>query len=405
MAVAAGASAAPDEEALGKSSGYPYQRLTPDFSLFTDRYKVGNFTHMEKIFWPRAIPASSTPRPLSTAPEPLRVSYPYEGKTYSIDDLLARQRITGLLILKGDTIVFERYQYGVGPGDRLASFSMAKTVTALLVGIALQEGKIASLDDPAQKYARALAGTVYGPVSLRHLLRMSSGARWSDAAAPGQVTDIGLLSADTYYRRGAGAAAALRDVREAVAPGTRFNYSSAETLALGLALRGAVGMDLAAYAAEKLWQPLGAADDASWLTDASGMESAFCCINATLRDYGRLGLLMAGDGEYRGRPIVPKEYLLDATDATRFPDYLKPRRASQFFGYGYQAWIYPFRTRTFQARGLFGQELIVQPDSRVVIVITSALATGDTPNDTRIERNWFVGAVLQALGGKADLYR
>lgn len=400
------AQAAPDEDALNKASGYPFQRLYADFSLLPDTYKVGNFTNMDRIFWPREIAASGQPRELTKRSEPFSVSYPFNGKTYTIADILDRQRITGLLILKGDTIVYEAYQYDRKPEHKFASFSMAKTVTALLVGVALGEGRIASLDDAAEKYAPDLKDTAYGKVTLRNLLRMTSGAKWSDRVVAGQATDIGQLTADTYYRRARGGAASLQRVRETVAPqGTLFNYSSAETFALGLALRGAIGTDLATYASEKLWKPMGAETAASWLTDWSGMESAFCCINATLRDYGRLGLLLAGDGEVNGKQLVPKDFVLDATDPGRQPEHMKPRKATPFFGYGYQTWLYPYRTRTFQARGLFGQEIIVQPSSKVVVVITSALRAPETTNEIFVERNWFVGQILQSLGGSADVYR
>jgi CubicO group peptidase (beta-lactamase class C family) len=398
---------APDEEELGKAAGYPFQPLAPDFSLLTDRYKIGNFTNMERIFWPRRMAAGAgQARSLAKSSEPFPLTYPYNGETFTIEDMLSRQRITGLLVLKGDTIVYERYQYGRTDADRFASFSIAKTVVALLVGIALGEGRIASLEDRATKYAPDLQGTAYASASIRDLLRTSSGARWSDKVVAGQATDVAQLTADTYYRRGGGGASSLRRVRDAAAPpGTTFNYSSADTFALGLVLRGAIGGDLTAYAAEKLWQPLGAESPASWLTDASGAEAAFCCINARLRDYGRLGLLLAHDGETGGRQVVPREFLLDATDPARQPDYLKPRRATPFFGYGYQTWLYPYRTRTFQARGLFGQELIVQPSSRIVVVMTSALRTPDTPAETFVERSYFVGSILKALGGHADVYR
>jgi CubicO group peptidase (beta-lactamase class C family) len=406
LLIAAPALGAPDEEQLGKAAGYPFQRLYPDFSLLTERYKVGNFTNMERIFWPRAIAGAAQARSLARSPGPFPLTYPYDGKTYTIEDFLARQRITGLLVLKGDTIVYEKYQYDRTAADKFASFSMAKTVVALLVGIALGEGRIASLEDRAAKYAPDLRDTAYANASIRDLLRMSSGARWSDKVAAGQATDIAQLTADTYFRRGRGGAASLQRVRDTAAPpGTMFNYSSADTFALGLVLRGAIGGDLAAYAAAKLWQPLGAESAASWLTDRSGAEAANCCINARLRDYGRLGLLLADDGEAGGRQVVPREFLLDATDAARQPEYLKPRHATPFFGYGYQIWLYPYRTRTFQARGLFGQELIVQPGSRIVVVMTSAARTPDTPSDIFVERNYFVGSILKALGGRADAYR
>lgn len=398
--------AAPDEDLLGKGSGYPFQRFGPEFSMLTEEYKVGNFTNMERIFWPREIAASQQPLPLSKRAEPFNLTYDYNGTTYTIADLLDRQRITGLLIMKGDTIVYEAYQYGRKPENKFASFSMAKTVTGLLTGVALAEGHIASLDDPAEKYAPDLKGTAYAKVTVRNLLRMSSGAKWSDRVVAGQTTDIAQLTADTYYRRARGGASSLSRVRESVAEqGVVFNYSSGETFALALVLRGAVKGDLAAYASEKLWKPMGAETPASWLTDWSGMEAAFGNMNATLRDYGRLGLLLAGDGEINGKQLVPRDFILDATDAARQPEYLKPRKASQFFGYGYQTWLYPYRTRTFQARGLFGQEIIVQPSSKIVVVITSASRTPETTNDVFVERNYFVGSVLKALGGQADIYR
>jgi CubicO group peptidase (beta-lactamase class C family) len=397
---------APDEQDLGKSEGFPFQRLTPDFSQTTDKYKIGNFTSMDQIFWPREIQNGPRVRALSKRSDGFPLRYEYNGQTFTIEDMLARQRITGLLVLKGDAIVYEAYQYDRNATHKFASFSMAKTVVALLAGIALGEGRIASLDDPATKYAPDLRDTAYGKVSVRDILRMSSGAKWSDKVIAGQPTDIGQLSADTYFRRGRGGASSLLRVRESVAPpGTLFNYSSAETFALGLVVRGAIGGDLTAYAAEKLWKPMGAEAPASWLTDWSGVEAAFCCINARLRDYGRLGLLLASDGEVDGKQIVPREFVLDATDPLRQPDHLKPRKATQFFGYGYQTWLYPYRTRTFQARGLFGQEIVVQPSSRVVVVITSALRTPDMPSDIFVERNYFVGAILKALGGQADVYR
>lgn len=398
--------AAPDEDELGKADGYAHQRLAPDFSLLTDKYKVGNFTSMDQIFWARELASGSPARALSKASEAFALRYDYGGRSFSIEDILARQRITGLLILKDESIVYEAYQYDRTATSKFASFSMAKTVVGLLTGIALGEGRIASLDDPATKYAPDLRDTAYGKVSVRDLLRMSSGAKWSDKVIAGQATDIGQLTADTYFRRARGGPSSLQRVRESVsAPGTVFNYSSAETFALGLVVRGAIEGDLSAYAAEKLWKPMGAEAPGSWLTDWSGAEAAFCCLNARLRDYGRLGMLLAADGEYNGKQIIPREFLLDATDPARQPEHLKPRKATQFFGYGYQTWLYPYRTRTFQARGLFGQEIIVQPSSRIVVVITSALRTPDVPNDIFVERNFFVGAVLKALGGQADVYR
>jgi CubicO group peptidase (beta-lactamase class C family) len=398
--------AAPDEAELGKSDGYPIQRLGPEFSMMNERFKVGTFSNMEKVFSFRTVQTSSTPFELPTTEGLQSLTYPFNGQNYSIEDFLNRQRVTGLLILKDGRIVFERYQYDRKPEHRFTSMSMAKTVVALLVGVALKDGKIESLEDPAEKYAPDLKGSAWGAVTIKNLLRMSSGAKWSDKVVAGGDTDIARLTVETFYRRARGGSSAITWVKDTVAPqGTQFNYSSAETFALGLALRGAVGVELTRYFSDRIWKVIGAESDASWLIDWSGMESTFCCINARLRDYGRLGLLLANDGTWNGQEVVPKDFLLEGTDAARQPDYLRPRRATQFFGYGYQSWIYPYATRTFQARGLFGQEVIVQPESKIVVVMTSVLRTPDTTNDVFVERNYFVGAVLKALGGKADIYR
>ena len=400
------AQAAPDEELLGKNGGYPIQRFGPAFTMFTEEFKVGTFSHMDKVMWPRTIKASPSPSELKTAGNSPEISYPFDNKIFTLDDFMARQRVTSLLIIKDNNLVVERYQYDRKPDMRFASFSMAKTVVALLIGVAHGEGLIASLDDTAEKYSPELKNSAWGQITIRNLLRMSSGVKWNDTVGPGLESDGAKLAAQSFYQRGNGGASAVSWVKESVSPqGIRFNYNSAETFVLGVVLRAAIKRDLSGYLSEKIWQPIGAESDASWLIDGSGLEAANCCMNATLRDYGRLGMLLANDGSWNGKQLVPRDFVLDATDAQRQPEFLKPRKASQFFGYGYQTWLYPYRTRTFQARGLFGQELIVQPESKVVIVMTSVLKNPNTTSEIFVERNFFTGAVIKALGGKTDLYR
>ncbi len=400
------AQAAPDEELLGKERNYPIQRFGSAFTMFAEEFKVGTFSHMEKVMWPRTINASTSPSALMKAERVPEISYPFDNKTFTLDDFMARQRVTGLLIIKDNNIVVERYQYDRKPDMRFASFSMAKTAVALLIGVALGDGLITSLDDTVEKYSPELKNSAWGQITIRNLLRMSSGVKWNDTVGPGLESDGAKLTAQSFYQRGRGGASAVSWVQESVSPqGVRFNYNSAETFVLGVVLRAAIKRDLSGYLSEKIWQPIGAESDASWLIDYSGLEAGNCCMNATLRDYGRLGMLLANDGSWNGKQLVPRDFVLDATNAERQPDFLKPRKASQFFGYGYQTWLYPYRTRTFQARGLFGQELIVQPDSKIVIVMTSVLQMPNVTNEIFIERNFFTGSVLKALGGKTDLYR
>ena len=202
---------------------------------------------------------------------------------------------------------------------------MAKTVTAMLIGIAIAEGHIRSVDDPAAAYVPALAGTEYGRTSLRHLLQMSSGVRFVEEYSGRD--DVARLVAETFRQVGAGGVDAVTPFNvRAAPPGTKFYYASVETQVLGLVLRSAVGRPVADYLQEKIWEPMGAEADATWLIDRAGQEAAYCCLNAVLRDYARLGLLLAHDGHWRGRQIIPAAWIEEATTCAPRPAAARYRR-------------------------------------------------------------------------------
>jgi CubicO group peptidase (beta-lactamase class C family) len=159
------------------------------------------------------------------------------------------------------------------------------------------------------------------------------------------------------------------------APGEKFSYSSAETQVLGLVLRMATGQPLAEYLSEKIWRPMGAEADASWNIDKGGNEVAYIGVNATLRDYARLGMLLANDGTQDGRPIIPPGWVRQATTPPGEP--FEPGQTRSFFGYGYQTWILPGEGRQFALRGLRGQVVFVDPKSKLVMVHTAARDVGD----------------------------
>ena len=167
-------STGPDAEAYGASQGYRF------LAIYRQPYLVGSFSHGDLLFESRTIPRAAAPSPLRRAPVEPAVRYEYAGQARTLDDYLSRQPATALLIARGDTILVERYQYARTDRHRFNSFSMAKTVTAMLIGIALAEGRIRSVEDPAAAYVPALAGTEYGATPLRHLLQMSSGVRFID---------------------------------------------------------------------------------------------------------------------------------------------------------------------------------------------------------------------------------
>jgi CubicO group peptidase (beta-lactamase class C family) len=166
---------------------------------------------------------------------------------------------------------------------------------------------------------------------------------------------------------------ALREFKtREVEQGTRFHYASNQTVVLTVLLHAVTGTTLSEYLTPRLWQPIGAEADATWVRTKDGTETGSGNFNAILRDYGRLGILLANDGAAGGRQIVPKDYLLDATDWHRQPDAFTPRKATSYFGYGYQFWLFPGEKRRFALLGVYGQSIFVDPELKLVMVITAA---------------------------------
>jgi CubicO group peptidase (beta-lactamase class C family) len=316
---------------------------------------------------------------------------PDEGVDALVSAFLDANQNTGLLVLKGDTILAERYQYERTAQHRFSSASMAKTVLSMLVGIAVSEKFIKSIDDRAEQYVPELKGHPYGETSIRHLLTMSSGMAFNEAW--GGARDEGnLLVENTLRGKTEGGADAVLDFKRREAPaGTRFHYASGDSEVLGLVLRAAVGVPLATYLSEKIWQPMGAEANATWLVDKGGYETGYCCLNATLRDYGRFGLLLANYGKLDGKQIVPAEWVKAAV--TPDAPYLAVGVATRYNGYGYQTWILGDQSGHprgggdpstgdadpyFAAFGIYGQSIFVDPASKLVVVHTAAWTD---PND------------------------
>lgn len=399
--------AEPDEALLGQTQGYPVGSAA---TWYLNPYRVGSWSALDQVpgLQTRGVRRAQTPSPLPRADQPPPIRYRLRNLDYTLDDYLSRQRATGLLILKDGQIVAEHYRYGRRDSARFLSFSMAKSVTSLLVGQALALGYLTSLDDPAQKYLQALAGSAYGATSLRALLRMASGLTFTERYDGRD--DVARLSRASAGTPGAGQPIdVLRSVADRHSPaGEKFVYASAETEVLGRVLVAATGRSLAALTEAWLWQPLGAEHDAFWRLSSDGQEQAYAGFNASLRDWGRLGLLLARDGRVAGidgeRQLVPQDYLLQATEAARQPLAFQPRRATAYFGYGLQFWLSPLRERTFVMQGVHGQAVYVQPASGVVMVVTSVweAASGRQDPQPYEEREALWRGVLQSLGGATD---
>lgn len=357
----------------------------PDFpradrrTWWTPAGSVDGFSRLDAIFPASTARAAASPSPWRRAGREPDIRYTNPsglgGGRFDIDGYLDRNPVTGLLIARDDEILVERYQFARTDAMRLTSFSMAKTIVALLVGLAVADGRIRSLDDPAERYATTLAGTEYGRTPVRDLLTMSSGVKFREEYDGND--DVTKLSIATFGRGSEGGAAALRDFNTRVAPpGTRWYYASSETYVLAMICRAAFGRSLSAVLQERVWQPMGAEADATWLTDRSNLEIGYMGFNAVLRDYARLGRLLAAGGRSGDRQLVPRSWV----EAMSTPAF-SASQTGNGNGYGYQTWIVPAREPTFALFGVRGQYIFIDPVRRLVMVNTAVRS------DSRDRRN------------------
>jgi CubicO group peptidase (beta-lactamase class C family) len=375
----------PDAAAYGREQNYPYG---PPTGELVRMFMVGTLTHFDRIF-PHHVVAHGMAAPLLRAQQELALTYHLEGMTLSLNDYLRRNPVTSLLVARDRAILYEHYQYDRTDADRFLSYSMAKTVTGMMVGIAVREGAIRSIDQPAADYVPELARTEYGGTSIRNLLRMASGVAFRETYdGTDDATKLRLMQYGPGNLSGPGVVSRF-NVREAPA-GTRFHYASAETAVLGLVLHRAVNMPLADYLSTRIWQPMGAEADASWGVDNGGVETAQCCLSAVARDWLRFGLLLATDGVLDGLEIIPRDWVLEAS--TPSAPFAVQGVATRTFGYGYQTWLLPGPGRQFAAMGLHGQAIFVDPATKLVLVHT---AVWDVPVPDLAE----LLAIWQALVG------
>ena len=370
--------AAPDEATLGRDAGYP---VAPRLSQIHDpRYIVGSFSALDTLSPHCLLAPAGHPLAIPVAASSPAFPYRLDGRTLTLDDYLQRQRASAVLVLKDGEIVAERYSYGRRPDMRMLSNSMAKTLVALAIGQALDDGAIHSLTDTAAHYVPQLEGTLYGGTQLVNLLRMASGAHYVE-----DYTDDDDRAAFNAVVRRKGVVEAARSITERAEPqGARFNYAGAQTEVLGLVLRAATGRSLCEFVDQRLWQPLGAESAASYLLHpVDRVEEAAGGFNATLRDYARLGWMLANDGRVGERQVVPRDWVLAMTDAARQPPQFRPgamdSHGSHYLGYGYQVWLMPGAHRRFVLLGVYGQAIYVDPELKLVMVhlAVGADARGD----------------------------
>lgn len=332
---------------------------------------------MDQVFAYHRVARGGPVAELARAPRKLEVSYEFNGQSHTLDELLARTATQGFLVIKGGSVVDERYVGGADDKSRFTSWSMAKSMTSMLVGIALAEGKIHGVDDPVTAYLPELKSTAYDGVSIRDILEMSSGVEFTEDEN-NTASDLWKMWMATMVTGSETFSDYTRSIKRRLdAPGSRWAYRSIDTGVLGMLLNRVTERPLASQLSDKVWQPLGMEQDATWLTDKSGLEAAYCCINATLRDYGRFGLMMLHRGKVGGKQIVPEQWIAQSTSPqgpqvnygqlwpTIFPD--------DTTGYGYQWWLpYGGEAHPYSAVGLCYQFIYVNPRYDLVIVKVSA---------------------------------
>jgi CubicO group peptidase (beta-lactamase class C family) len=357
----------------------------PESSLFwTPEQQVAGYRNMDKIFPTRQIKAGTKPLLLPYAEADLdNVEIRYDAGVMTTDEYFEKQSVAGLLVIKDGEIVYERYGLGNTEDSVWGSYSVAKSVTSMLIGAAIRDGYIASVDEKVSDYLPRLKGSSYDQSTIRNVLQMSSGVQWDeDYADPeSDINKNGWWSTLGSYEY-------LKNKPRDSIPGDVFNYNTAETNLAGTLLRSAVGNNLATYLAEKIWRPFGMESDANWvLTEFGGGEWGGCCISATLRDYGRLGLFALANGKLAdGRSVLPDDWMTESTSSSKGNP-----------GYGYLWWLHD--DGTYSARGIFGQGIYINQAENVVIALHSARPVASSQADKDLQHALYA-ALTEALAGR-----
>ena len=319
-----------------------------------------NFRAMETVFPGHVVRAGKKVRPLP-AGRPLRIA------AADVDAAMAHLRIAGLLVVQDGKIRLERYALGYGPLGRWTSFSVAKSFTSTLVGAAIRDGYIRSINDPVTRYVPDLAGGGYDGVTIRQLLTMTSGVKWNeDYTDPN--SDVARMFSEAVPAGRDPTVWYMRKLPRESAPGTKWVYKTGETNLIGVLVERATRKSLAEYLSEKVWKPWGMERDAFWMTNPAGSEVSGCCLSVSLHDYARMGLFALSGG----KGVVPDGWFAQATT-----NQVPIPKDEGGFGYGYQWWTMP--GGRFAALGIFGQSIMVDPAKKLVVVMSGSwpTATGE----------------------------
>lgn len=323
------------------------------------------YHHMDSVFHTQQVARGSRASVFPRAERPLDFSYAFAGETRRAEDVLERTFTSALLILKDGRIVYERYRNLTGPESRFLAMSMSKSITSILVGIAVDHGAIKSLDDPITDYVPELKGSAYDQVTIRDAIDMKTGVDRSDGDQLKPGGDGARRREEILVRNARRAVDEAFMIGRKAERGQKFDYSTLNTTILGWVIERATRMPIAEYTSKMLWQPLGAEQSAFWMTDgpgAKGRPLTGVGFNATLRDYGRIGQMMLDGGRFNGRQILSARWVRESTGEPHAP--VGPNAPT---GYQHSWWTTPGQP-SYQANGLAGQYIHVDPATRTVIV-------------------------------------
>ena len=353
------------------------------------------FVTPEMNFATRTVKAGAPVRPLTYSTRTLP-DFPiqWNGATYDIYDYVSRNRVAGLLVMKNDEVLLEHYDLGITEHTRWLSMSMAKSFSTTLIGAAIQDGFIKSVDEPLTTYLPEFNGTAFDGVTVKTLMQMTSGVKWSDDQTDAHSERRKMLEIQIAQQSGA----VMRYMAErprAAEPGTQFCYSTGDTHVVGALIKAATGKWLSDYLSEKIWSKLGVEQDGAWWLEApGGLEVAGSGFFATLRDYARFGRFILDDGVIDGERILSEGWMREAGSARMI--------SGKRVDYGYMWWIVPgadgsLDDGAFTARGIFGQLMYINPKQKVICVVLGSRAKPPTMINPAVSDNAFFNALVGAV--------
>ena len=375
------ASVAPAIPAVTQSMPAQMASMDPNDSIlfWSDERRSAAFRDMEGLFPGLEVAPANPVRELPRSAAVLPAALQGDIRAYMADTHAA-----GLMVLKDGQVVFEDYGLGFGPEGRWTSFSVAKSFTSTLLGAAIADGAIESVDTPVTAIVPALAGTAYDGVTVGQVATMTSGVAWNEDYTDPD-SDVAKMLAITPVAGESQAVTYARTLKREAPAGSKWVYKTLETNLLGLIVKQATGKSLAAYAAEKIVEPAGFAGGLFWMQDLTGGNIGGCCLSLRLSDYARMGQF-ALEG---GKGVVPDGWF--ATAGSPLVDFAPEAPG---FGYGYQWWTYP--GATYGAQGIFGQAITIVPEERLVVAVVSNWETA-TSRANREGFRTLVGRIGAAL--------